>query len=121
MVLSGTAVGNSEPFRLRAPQSNHKARPRISMLTRGAVSRPHDGSSKATCGTQCARYASLSLVLKTRASPRAMFGYQCQRCAGSCDALEIAKGPIATINIPIRMRFGLHGNWVDAKDIGLAA
>jgi carotenoid cleavage dioxygenase-like enzyme len=37
------------------------------------------------------------------------------------DALEIAKGPIATINIPIRMRFGLHGNWVDAKDIGLAA
>ena len=35
------------------------------------------------------------------------------------DALEIAKGPIATINIPIRMRFGLHGNWADAADIGL--
>ena len=37
------------------------------------------------------------------------------------DALDIEKGPIATINIPIRMRFGLHGNWADAADIGLAA
>ena len=37
------------------------------------------------------------------------------------DALEIAKGPIATIQIPIRMRFGLHGNWAEAADIGLAA
>lgn len=37
------------------------------------------------------------------------------------DALEIEKGPIATINIPIRMRFGLHGNWAEAADIGLAA
>src|SRR5260370_34644654 len=37
------------------------------------------------------------------------------------DALEIAKGPIATIDIPIRMRFGLHGNWAVAADIGLAA
>ena len=37
------------------------------------------------------------------------------------EALEVAKGPIATIQIPIRMRFGLHGNWVDASDIGLAA
>ena len=37
------------------------------------------------------------------------------------DALEIAKGPIATINIPIRMRFGVHGNWVDAAHIGLNA
>ena len=37
------------------------------------------------------------------------------------EALEIAQGPIATIQIPIRMRFGLHGNWADAADIGLAA
>ncbi len=37
------------------------------------------------------------------------------------DALEIAKGPIATIDIPIRMRFGLHGNWADAGEVGLAA
>jgi carotenoid cleavage dioxygenase-like enzyme len=37
------------------------------------------------------------------------------------DSLEIAKGPIAIINIPIRMRFGLHGNWTDAADIGLKA
>jgi carotenoid cleavage dioxygenase-like enzyme len=35
------------------------------------------------------------------------------------DALHIVKGPIATIDIPIQMRFGLHGNWVDAADIGL--
>ena len=37
------------------------------------------------------------------------------------DAVEIFKGPIATIHIPIRIRFGLHGNWADAADIGLAA
>ena len=37
------------------------------------------------------------------------------------DALDIAKGPVATVHIPIRLRFGLHGNWVDAQDIGLAA
>ncbi|GAO56429.1 carotenoid oxygenase family protein [Novosphingobium sp. NBM11] len=33
------------------------------------------------------------------------------------DATEIAKGPIATINIPVRLRFGLHGNWADAAQI----
>jgi carotenoid cleavage dioxygenase-like enzyme len=37
------------------------------------------------------------------------------------DALDIEKGPIATIHIPIRLRFGLHGNWADAGEIGLAA
>ncbi|MBT0671216.1 carotenoid oxygenase family protein [Novosphingobium profundi] len=37
------------------------------------------------------------------------------------DALDIAKGPVATVHIPIRLRFGLHGNWVDAAEIGLAA
>jgi carotenoid cleavage dioxygenase len=37
------------------------------------------------------------------------------------DALDVSSGPIATINIPIRLRFGLHGNWADAVDIGLAA
>ena len=37
------------------------------------------------------------------------------------DALDIEKGPIATIRIPIRLRFGLHGNWADAASIGLAA
>jgi carotenoid cleavage dioxygenase len=37
------------------------------------------------------------------------------------EALEIAKGPIAIIHIPIRLRFGRHGNWANAKDIGLAA
>ena len=37
------------------------------------------------------------------------------------DALDIAKGPLATVHIPIRLRFGLHGNWVNGADIGLAA
>lgn len=37
------------------------------------------------------------------------------------EALEIEKGPVATIEVPIRLRFGLHGNWADADAIGLAA
>ncbi len=37
------------------------------------------------------------------------------------DALDITKGPIATIHIPIRLRFGLHGNFASAEDIDLAA
>ncbi|MWV26836.1 carotenoid oxygenase family protein [Aurantiacibacter rhizosphaerae] len=36
------------------------------------------------------------------------------------DALDIEKGPLATINVPIRLRFGLHGNFARAEDIGLA-
>ena len=35
------------------------------------------------------------------------------------EALNIAKGPVATIHIPIRLRFGLHGNWADAGAVGL--
>jgi carotenoid cleavage dioxygenase-like enzyme len=35
------------------------------------------------------------------------------------DALEIKQGPIAIINLPIRLRFGLHGNWVNADSVGL--
>jgi carotenoid cleavage dioxygenase len=30
------------------------------------------------------------------------------------DALYVAEGPIATIHLPLRMRFGFHGNWVPA-------
>ena len=37
------------------------------------------------------------------------------------DALDIEKGPIAEVRIPIRLRFGLHGNWANADEIGLAA
>jgi len=37
------------------------------------------------------------------------------------NALEIEKGPIATARIPLRLRFGLHGNWATAEEIGLAA
>jgi len=36
------------------------------------------------------------------------------------DALDIQKGPIATIHIPIRLRFGLHGNFAPSAEIGLA-
>jgi carotenoid cleavage dioxygenase len=37
------------------------------------------------------------------------------------DALEIEKGPIATIEVPIRLRFGLHGNFATSQALGLAA
>jgi carotenoid cleavage dioxygenase len=37
------------------------------------------------------------------------------------DALEIDKGPLATIHIPIRLRFGLHGNFAPSSELGLAA
>jgi carotenoid cleavage dioxygenase len=35
-------------------------------------------------------------------------------------ALEIEHGPIATIQVPIRLRFGLHGNFARSDEIGLA-
>lgn len=35
------------------------------------------------------------------------------------DALDIEKGPVATVNVPIRLRFGLHGNFARSEDIGL--
>ncbi|WP_037821295.1 carotenoid oxygenase family protein, partial [Streptomyces sp. NRRL B-3229] len=28
------------------------------------------------------------------------------------DALDIAAGPIATVKIPFRLRYGFHGTWV---------
>jgi carotenoid cleavage dioxygenase len=37
------------------------------------------------------------------------------------DALEIEKGPIATIQVPIRLRFGLHGNFAPSEELGLKA
>ena len=37
------------------------------------------------------------------------------------DALEIEKGPIATIRVPIQLRFGLHGNFAPSAELGLAA
>ena len=33
------------------------------------------------------------------------------------EATAIDKGPIATINIPVRLRFGLHGNWASTADL----
>ncbi len=32
------------------------------------------------------------------------------------DARHVAEGPLATIHVPFRMRFGLHGNWVAARN-----
>jgi len=37
------------------------------------------------------------------------------------DALDIEKGPIAVARIPLRLRFGLHGNWATAEEMGVAA
>ncbi|RDL42445.1 Uncharacterized protein BP5553_02424 [Venustampulla echinocandica] len=33
------------------------------------------------------------------------------------DALHLAKGPIAAIHLPFKLRLGLHGNFVDQRDI----
>ena len=33
------------------------------------------------------------------------------------DAQRVDEGPLATIHIPFRMRFGLHGNWVDGSQL----
>jgi carotenoid cleavage dioxygenase-like enzyme len=36
------------------------------------------------------------------------------------DAQHIGDGPMATIHIPLRMRFGLHGNWVPGEELAKA-
>jgi carotenoid cleavage dioxygenase-like enzyme len=33
------------------------------------------------------------------------------------DALNVAKGPIAVIHLPFKLKLGLHGNFVDQRDI----
>ena len=33
------------------------------------------------------------------------------------DAQDVAKGPVATIHLPLKLKLGLHGNFVDQKDI----
>ncbi|MEV7978548.1 carotenoid oxygenase family protein [Streptomyces sp. NPDC086519] len=33
------------------------------------------------------------------------------------DALDIAAGPIATVKIPFRLRYGFHGTWVPAAEL----
>ncbi|WP_159981756.1 MULTISPECIES: carotenoid oxygenase family protein [unclassified Novosphingobium] len=35
------------------------------------------------------------------------------------EATRIAEGPIASVSIPVRLRFGLHGNWASAKDLAV--
>jgi carotenoid cleavage dioxygenase-like enzyme len=36
------------------------------------------------------------------------------------DALRVDEGPMATIKVPFRMRFGLHGNWVPGAELAKA-
>ncbi len=36
------------------------------------------------------------------------------------DAQRIDEGPMATIHVPMRMRFGLHGNWVAGAELATA-
>ncbi len=36
------------------------------------------------------------------------------------DAQRVDEGPLATIHVPLRMRFGLHGNWVPAEALATA-
>ena len=33
------------------------------------------------------------------------------------DSLHLARGPIATIHLPLKLRLGLHGNFVDHRDV----
>ncbi|KAH7014022.1 beta-carotene 15,15'-monooxygenase [Macrophomina phaseolina] len=33
------------------------------------------------------------------------------------DAQHVAKGPVAVIHLPFKLKLGLHGNWVDAQEI----
>ncbi|KAK3346045.1 carotenoid oxygenase [Lasiosphaeria hispida] len=33
------------------------------------------------------------------------------------DALHLGKGPLAVIHLPLKLKLGLHGNWVDNRDI----
>ncbi len=36
------------------------------------------------------------------------------------DALHVDEGPLATIHVPIRMRFALHGNWAPGEELEAA-
>jgi len=33
------------------------------------------------------------------------------------DALDMGKGPLAVLHLPFKLRMGLHGNFVDHRDI----
>lgn len=33
------------------------------------------------------------------------------------DALNLGQGPLATIHLPVKLRLGLHGNFVDHRDL----
>jgi carotenoid cleavage dioxygenase-like enzyme len=33
------------------------------------------------------------------------------------DALDIAAGPVATVQIPFRLRYGFHGTWIPGQEL----
>lgn len=33
------------------------------------------------------------------------------------DAMSLASGPVAIIELPFRLRNGIHGSWVDGRDL----
>ncbi len=33
------------------------------------------------------------------------------------DAQKLSQGPVAVIHLPLKLKLGLHGNWVDSRDI----
>lgn len=33
------------------------------------------------------------------------------------DTADLPKGPVAIIELPFRLRNGIHGSWVDSKDL----
>ncbi|KAF2198131.1 9-cis-epoxycarotenoid dioxygenase-like protein [Delitschia confertaspora ATCC 74209] len=33
------------------------------------------------------------------------------------EALELAKGPVAAVHLPVKLRLGLHGNFVESKEV----
>ncbi len=80
------------------------------------------------CGPVSELAGTLLHPAHARTRRRATAGSSC--CATGCenrntdllifDALDIEKGPVATVHIPIRLRFGLHGNFARSEDIGLA-
>jgi len=33
------------------------------------------------------------------------------------DALDVGKGPVAAIHLPVKLRLGLHGNFIEQREI----
>ena len=127
-------TGREEPLRL-GPRDGHAPPGR----DQGAQRRRHADELPVPQGPRDRRRAALVVrpglaPCRSRASsrarrtrPRATAGSS-RSATGSTsgaadlllfDALEIEKGPIATIQVPIRLRFGFHGNFATSEELGL--